>query len=234
MSICLIFPYGGEAKWIELSLREFTVQWLIILANESSGKDFASEARKIVNDLGEREKNIPKPKQRKFSVLVVPNFDEFADLLAYFRALHQIIASAGYTAIYTHLDSGLMRWRIALYQCAEEFPNLVRKVFLFNKATAEKEEIRIFRKLHETETQILQILSGYGKVTLSQLHSNYIENYSNRTLSAILKVVKHLSGEGLTSEKKEGRIQWVEITNLGRAMLIQKNQMKVISEQLGV
>src|SRR5271157_2316245 len=140
---CLIFPYGGGgSKWIDLSLREFDVQWLVILADETNQKGFLDEARQIAIELTGRESTIPAPKQRIFSVLAVPSFSAFADLLAYLRALHQVIESRGYDAIFTHLDSGLMRWRIALYQCAEEFADLVKKIYIFNKLTAEIEQNR--------------------------------------------------------------------------------------------
>src|SRR5271157_3923491 len=143
MPSCLIFPYGGGgSKWINLSLREFDVQWLVILAGESNVEGRLDEARQIAAELIERERTIPAPKQRVFSVLAVPDYPAFADLLAYMRALHQVIQSRGYDAIYTHLDSGLMRWRIALYQCAEEFADLIKKIFIFNKLTAEIEQNR--------------------------------------------------------------------------------------------
>jgi predicted transcriptional regulator len=138
----------------------------------------------------------------------------------------------GYDAVYTHLDSGLMRWRIALFQCAEEFPRLVQKLFLFNKMTAEMEVIRIFYKLNETEAQVLQVLSNYTKITLSDLRGKYLEAYSDRTLSAILKVVRSLAEGGLVIENKEGRVQWVELTDLGRAMMKSEEFITDITQKL--
>ncbi len=166
------------------------------------------------------------------SGVTVSKYPTFADLLGFFRALHQAVASGGITSIYVHLDSGLMRWCIALYQCAEEYPELVRKIYTFNKLTAEIEMIQPYQKLIEMEAILLQLIHQSGKVSLTDLHLKYAQKFEEKSWSYILKTVNTLAEKGLITEVKVGRTKWVELTNLGKARQMNGEDCSTIKEQL--
>ncbi len=226
MRHCLIFPFGGQTKWIDLSIRDFPdLEWVVIAANDASDdapkkedRQFYQKALQYARDRRVQEVEYPAPKQRQYKVLNVPEFTQFYEVLAYFRHLFLYLQEQGFDQVSIHVSSGLTLWRFALYQCAEEFRGIVVNPFLYNKDTGAMERIRIYRDLTEIEQNVIALLAGVDNISLSDLTALYSQNYDHKSLSYILKVVTLLEESGLIDGVKEGRVKMVSLSPMGREL----------------
>ncbi len=223
MRHCLIFPFGGQTKWIDLSIRDFPdLEWVIIAANDASDetpkkedRQFYQKALEYARDRRVQEREYPAPKQRQYKVLNVPEFTQFYEVMAYFRHLFIYLQEQGFDHISVHVSSGLTLWRFALYQCAEEFQEIVVNPFVYNKDTGTMERIRIYRALTDIEQNIIALLTGVDKISLSDLTTLYSQHFDHKSLSYLLKVVNHLEESGLVDGVKAGRVKMVSLSPMG-------------------
>ncbi len=226
MRHCLIFPFGGQTKWIDLSIRDLPdLEWVIIAANDASedapkkdDRQFYQQALRYARDRRVQEQELPAPKQRQYKVLNVPEFAHFYEVLAYFRHLLLYLQELGFDQVSIHLSSGLMLWRIALYQCAEEFRAIVLNPFLYNKDTGAMERIRIYRDLSDIEQNVVALLADVDKISLTDLTDQYSRKFGPKSLSYLLKVVTHLEESGLVDGVKAGRVKMVSLSPMGGAL----------------
>ena len=239
MPLCLIFPYGGKTEWIDFCLRnDPNIKWLIVLANtprnigENKRPDFYKDAKKYIEGLRDSEKKFLNKFQRRYDVLNVPHLESYSQNLSYLRSLIKIIKSKGYTEIHIHLNSGLMIYRIGLYQCAEEFRDLITKVFIIDKENWNIETIRIYRDLNEIEKQILELLVDNELISISNLQKLHEKKFEKKTLSYILKTVNRLSSEGFIDEIKDGREKMIKLSSFGKNLYHSENYYESISKDL--
>jgi DNA-binding transcriptional ArsR family regulator len=184
-------------------------------------------ARKMEED----EVSLPESARRKYDVLEIPEYESFFQNLAFFRSLIQVITSQDPIDIIIHLNSGPMVWRIALYQCAEEFADIIKFIFIFDKNTGKPEKIRLFRELNDTEKKILSILGDQTeKITLTRLWDKFNNETEKKSLSQILKSVNRLVDEGLVCEIKEGREKMVSISDIGVDLYHNKHYTELIKK----
>ncbi len=234
MRHCLIFPFGGQTKWIDLSIRDLPdLEWVIIAANDASedapkteDRQFYQKALKYARDRRVQEQEYPAPKQRQYKVLNVPEFPQFYEVLAYFRHLFLYLQDQGFDQFSVHLSSGLTLWRFALYQCAEEFRNVFVNPFVYNKDTGTMERIQIYRALTDIEQNLIALLAGVAKISLSDLTTMHSQQYGQKTLSYILKVVNHLEESGLVDGVKAGRVKMVSLSPMGWELYQPKTREK--------
>ena len=107
MNRCLIFPYGGTTKWLDLSLRNYPdISWVILVADSNQRTpdepNRVEDCKKYVSNLQSLESQLPQPIQRKYDIIEVPEFDYFYQNLAFFRSLIQYIHSHDYSDIMIH------------------------------------------------------------------------------------------------------------------------------------
>lgn len=238
MTLCLIFPYGGTTKWLDLSLRNYPeISWVIIVSNSNQRTldepNRVEDSKKYITFKKQEESNLPIPAQRKYNILEIPEYDFFYQNLSYFRSLIQYIRSCEVNEIIIHLNSGPMVWRIALYQCAEEFKDLIKFVFIFNKISGKEEKIRLYRELNDVEQNLIQLLSKETKkIPLTQLWTDYAKLYPSKSLSHLLKTINRLSVEGIITEFKEGRKKLVVLSEIGINLYKNQRLIESIKQQL--
>ncbi len=249
MELCQIFLYGGEDLWIKLALREFpNTKWLIIISNKPKERpkpkykevsekkrpkliDYFEEAKLLMEELNENEEQMPTEKRRNFSLLEPTSTDDFYELLRYFRALLDYIKTQGYR-IAINLNSGLMLWRMALYQAAAEFKPFIFSIYLFEKDTGNMQNLWLYRDLSKQEKLVLTILSENPRLSISTIQEVYKKKTGTGSLSYILKIVSRLVDDGLILEVKKGRTKWVELSSLGKALSPVNDIKNKIEEEL--
>jgi hypothetical protein len=238
MTQCLIFPYGGTMKWLDLSLRNYPdVSWVIIVANSNQRTpdepNRVEDCKKYITTKKNEESQLPKLAQRKYDILEIPEYEEFYQNHSFFRSLIQYVRSCQINDIIIPINSGPMVWRIALYQCAEEFHEIIKFIFVFNKITGKEEKIRLYRELNEVELNLIELLSkDTKKIPLTQLWENYGKWYPAKSLSHLLKTINRLSAEGFISEFKEGREKLVILSEIGIALFKNQGLIELIKQQL--
>lgn len=249
MELCQLFLYGGEDLWIKLALREFPkTKWLIIISNKPKDRpkpkykevsekkrhehiNYYETAKHLIEELRDDEDLIPPEKRRSFSLLEPTSTDDFYELLRYFRALIDYIKAQG-CRIAINLNSGLMLWRMALYQAAAEFKPFIDSIYLFEKDTGNKQNLWIHRDLSKQEKLVLTILSENPRLSISEIQEVYKKKTGTGSLSYILKIVSRLVEDGLILESKEGRTKWVELSSLGKALSPPNDLKHIIEEEL--
>lgn len=237
MQTCLIALYGGTTKWIELSLRNHpTVEWLIVLASSNhitkEGKDLSNDLRDYIKSLKKMDDSLPENTRRQYSVLEIPQLDSYFETMGFFRALFQYLDSRLLSHLILQSGSGPEIWQICLYQCAEEFQKITKKIFVYNKLTAKEEIIRIYREFNETEKNIFNLLQTQEEVNISKLEQLYDLKYGKKTLSYLLKTVNRLAEENLVDERKDGRDRLIKISQNGYQMLFNEELKTKIRQEL--
>jgi hypothetical protein len=238
MTQCLIFPYGGTTKWLDLSLRNYPeISWVVVVSNSNQRTtdepNRVEDCKKYIALKKLSEAQLPIPAQRKYDILEIPEYDFFYQNLSFFRSLVQYIRSCKVDEIIIHLNSGPMVWRIALYQCAEEFKDLIKFIFVFNKISGKEEKIRLYRELNDVELNLIQLLSKESKkIPLTQLWTDYAKLYPSKSLSHLLKTINRLSAEGIIIEIKEGREKLVVLSEIGICLYKNQELIESIKQQL--
>ena len=237
MKPCLIALYGGTTKWIELSLRNYPdIDNLIVLANPvhvtKEGKNLYQDLKSYITSLQKFEDTLPKDTQRKYTILDVPDMDSYYDTIGFFRALFLALQSMSMTELILQSGSGPEIWQVCLYQCAEEFRDIIKKLFMYNKLTGKEELIRIYREFNDTEKNVLDILKNHEVLTMSKLEQLYESMFDKKTLSYLLKTINRLAEEGLIDDRKEGRDRLIKISDNGFKMLFNKELQQSIEHSL--
>ncbi|MHA1730844.1 MAG: hypothetical protein ACTSU5_02825 [Promethearchaeota archaeon] len=266
----LVFPYGGNEAWIELSLREFPgLDWIVVLtssaeipwdlqggepahpreASAQAGggrpRSFRERAEVYAREFREREGRLPPDRRRELSLVEVPDLRTTTELTPFFLALFRELVERG-ARVYLNLSSGLMAWRLALYQCAEEFRDDVEAVFLFDKQRERRHDLWLYRPLSKMERRVLSIVAGAtggddrdrgsgagGKLSISELRDEYERRHGKKSLSYVLKVASALARDGFLRASKEGRVKYVELGARGQALRRAASYSASISAQLG-
>jgi hypothetical protein len=237
MKTCLIALYGGTTKWIELSLRNHpTVEWLIVLANKDhvskEGKDLSQELHDYINSLITIDQALPETTRRKYSILDIPEMESYFETMGFFRSLFQHLESQSIKNLILQSGSGPAIWQICLYQCAEEFQKITKKLFVYNKISAKEELIRVYREFNETEKNIFILLQDQEELNMSKLEQLYKAKFGKKTLSYLLKTVNRLANEHLIEEHKEGRDRLIKISQNGTKMLFNGIFLQKIKKEL--
>lgn len=245
----LLFPYGGEFKWIHLSLREYPgIRYVLIFVNEGILKEWEDDTNaktyleKVQEEINvfknqEQERNIPPRFEVKMKALCVPDFIQFADFFGFFRTVFQniqpflnsfspdsviqkkkslfneLFMDNVFSQIHIHLNSGLMMYRLGLFQCANEFRFPELHIFIFNKDSSIPEVIPLHHELKTIENRVLQILQHVDQISVSDLQNRYKEEYEQKSLSYILKVVNRLIEMNYVQSIKDGREKQISLTS---------------------
>jgi len=265
----LLFPYGGEYKWVHLTLREFNaIRYVLILTNDEkidrkndSSLSFFEKAVQESIKFMEQEilHEIPENLQIQIKILKVPIFQHFTQYFGFFRSLIiQIVPFMKSTTknqkyckkensdptftnffkekeinkIHIHLDSGLMIYRLALYQCANEFRDLSIHLFMYNKVSHLSETIPIHHDRNNIEDNVLEILENYDYLSVSELLAEFSAKHEKKSLSYMLKVVNRLNKMGYVESKKIGREKLISLSPLSSDAFNQEKYSKILRNNL--
>ncbi len=265
----LLFPYGGQFKWVHLALREFSaVRYVLIFANDEKmdrvGNSTLTYFEKAViesTNLKEQEvqQGIPKSMQIQIKVLKIPSYQQFAQYFGFFRSLfiqlipflksnnkyknycnkeiklsnfQRFFEETKIGNIHIHLDSGLMMYRLALYQCAHEFRDLSIHLFIYNKISNLSETIPIHQGRNSIENRVIEILKNQDKISVSELLEEYTIKFEEKSLSYMLKIVNRLIEMGYVESKKVGREKQISLTQFSSSAFLAGKYSNTIKENL--
>lgn len=191
----------------------------------------------------ENAQNIPPHLQIKMEVINILDFGHFAEYFGFFRAIflhlqpyfaleeptesqiikeqsifHGIFQDTLFSKIHIHLNSSLMVYRLALYQCANEFRGLPLHLFLFNKNTDFPETIPLYYEMNTIEKRVLELLQKSAEISVSELCNLYAAHYESKSLSYMLKVVNRLIEMKYLESSKVGREKQISLTSFSSSV----------------
>ncbi len=224
---------------------------------KDSSLSFFEKAVQESKKLLEQEilQEIPENLQVQIKILKVPFFQQFTQYFGFFRSLiiqvvpfmksptkyqkycdkestdpvfQNFFKDNKITKIHIHLDSGLMIYRLALYQCANEFRDLSIHLFMYNKVSHLAETIPIHHDRNDIEDNVLEILENYEYLSVSELLSKFSVKYEKKSLSYMLKVVNRLNRMGYIESKKVGRRKLISLSPLSSDAFNQEKYSNIL------
>lgn len=245
--LCQIIVYGGKDQWVRMGLREYTETSLLLLINANTtishplledhdnvreSIDYKSLASNLVKTLTIEEEGLPKKKQRKYKTIIPPDSRDLTELIRYFRGVLFYLHKNNYRII-INISSGLLAFRLALYQAALDCKKYVDQVYIIEKDTGEIKIVWLYREISDAERTIIDILYNKPNISKKNLQQQYYKIEGKGNLTYISRIIKKMRQDELVNELIQGNTRYLSLSDTGRALGPTKNLISNLKKQLG-